>query len=355
MISHFPTRQRTAGRPGRRRRAALVGVAGVALAAFVVATDAGAGDPREQTGFGSNPGNLRMFSHVPDGLPAAAALIVVLHGCKQTAAAFARDAGWLALAGRARVALLLPEQKGLPRHFHDVYLPPWMVAMGGANNQNGCFNWFEPGDHARDRGEALSIRQMIEIMIARHALDRARVYIAGFSAGGAMAAAMLATYPELFAGGAIVTGVSYGCATSVFEALRCMEPGIDRSPAEWRRKVLDSAGAGARFPPVTIWQGSTDRRVVPQNQRELVEQWVAVHGIADRPGRIDKSRMATRTQYLDADGAVRVESVLVHGLRHAFPIESGGALPCGQAGEFVSAAGICAAREIARFWGLTAD
>lgn len=354
MISHR-TLSQPVNRPGKPWRAALFVLACVAFAACDAVQQARAAEPREENGFGSNPGNLRMFSYLPDGLPDTPALIVVLHGCKQTAGEFARDGGWLALADRAKAALLLPEQKGLPRHFHDVYMPPWMVAMGGANNQNGCFNWFEPGDQARNRGEALSIRQMIEVMIARHKLDRRRVYIAGFSAGAAMAAVMLAVYPELFAGGAIVAGVSYGCAATVFEALRCMDPGIDRSPGEWRHRVLESAGAGAHFPPVTIWQGSADRRVVPGNQRELVEQWLAVHDIGDRPARVERSRMMTRTQYLDADGAVQVESVLVQGLRHAFPIDAAGARPCGRASEFVSAVGICAARDIAHFWGFTSD
>jgi poly(3-hydroxybutyrate) depolymerase len=76
----------------------------------------------------------------------------VLHGCKQTAATFARDAGWLALAERSRVALLLPEQKGLPSFLHDIFLFPWVVALWGANNQNACFNWFEPDDTSRDHG-----------------------------------------------------------------------------------------------------------------------------------------------------------------------------------------------------------
>jgi poly(hydroxyalkanoate) depolymerase family esterase len=112
----------------------------------------------------------------------------VLHGCKQKAAMFASDAGWLALADRYRLALLLPEQKGLPSYFQDVYVFPWVVALWGANNQNACFNWFQPEDTARDRGEALSIRQMIDAMIARHSVDRSRVYVVGLSAGAPLPA-----------------------------------------------------------------------------------------------------------------------------------------------------------------------
>jgi poly(hydroxyalkanoate) depolymerase family esterase len=337
----------------RQRPHRLLSIIRIAVLFLCAINGAHAAEPREDKRFGSNPGNLSMFSYVPEGFPARAALIVVLHGCKQDAVDFARNAGWLALADDMNVALLLPQQKGLPPRFHDAYVPPFVVASWGANNQNGCFNWFEPKDNARDQGEVLSIRQMIDTMISRHALDRSRVFIAGFSAGGAMAAAMLAAYPEMFAGGAIVSGVAYRCAATVSQALRCMNPGIDHSPAEWRRNVAVGA---QQFPPVSIWQGSADKRVVPQNQRELVEQWTAVHGIADHPARTESepSPKLKRSVYTDAAGVIRVESVLVDGLDHAFPIETGGAVSCGQVGDFVIAAGVCAAREIGRFWGLVA-
>ena len=326
---------------------------GVALLMISALVAANAAEPREETGFGSNPGNLRMFSYVPADQEPAAPLIVVLHGCKQKATTFARDAGWLALADRSGLALLLPEQKGLPSYFYDVYLFPWFVALWGANNQNACFNWFQPEDTARDRGEALSIRQMIDAMIARHSVDRSRVYVVGLSAGGAMAAAMLAAYPERFAGGAIVAGVPYGCANTVDEALRCMNPGIDRAPSEWGRRVIDVAGAeGRNIPSVSIWHGTADTRVVPRNREELVEQWTAVHGISTTPGRNERYGPILRELFLDGNGAVRVESVLVEGLAHAFPIRTDGASSCGQVGDFVVATDVCAATEIARFWGL---
>jgi len=311
-----------------------------------------AAEPGEEIGFGSNPGNLRMFSYVPAGLPPAPPLIVVLHGCKQRAATFAYDAGWLALANSSKLALLLPEQRGLPRYLHDVYVFPWLIAMFGANNQNACFNWFEPEDTARDRGEALSIRQMIDTMIQRYSVDPSRVYIVGLSAGGGMAAVMLAAYPERFAGGTIVAGVPYGCANTVTKALQCMNPGVDQTPVEWRRIVRDGIGGDARVPPISIWQGDADRRVAPRNRQELVEQWTAVHGIPPTPARTERSDRITREFYTDGVGVTRVESVLVHGLDHAFPISDDGPA-CGHSGEFVTSIGICAATEISHFWGLS--
>jgi poly(hydroxyalkanoate) depolymerase family esterase len=251
------------------------------------------------------------------------------------------------------LALLLPEQKGLPSYLYDIYLFSWVVALWGANNQNACFNWFQPEDTARDRGEALSIRQMMDAMVARHSVDRSRVYVVGLSAGGAMAAVMLAAYPERFAGGAIVAGVPYGCANTVSEALRCMNPGVDQAPSEWARHVTDLAGGqGRNLPRVSIWQGTADTRVVPRNREELVEQWTAVQGISTTPARKERNGPITRELFVDGNGAVLVESVLVEGLAHAFPIRTDGAASCGQPGDFVVAANVCAATEIARFWGL---
>jgi poly(hydroxyalkanoate) depolymerase family esterase len=322
---------------------------------FVTFASASAAEPRAETGFGSNPGNLRMFSYAPAGVKTPAPLVVVLHGCKQKAATFARDAGWLDLAESANITLLLPEQKGLNPFWYDVAWVAPLVTFLGANNQNACFNWFEPGDTARDRGEALSIVQMIDAMIARYPVDRSRVYIVGLSAGGAMTAAMLAAYPERFAGGAIVAGVPHGCADNVARALQCMNPGVDRTPEEWRAAIGASPTSPARYPPVSIWHGDADVRVVPRNRVELVEQWTAAHGLAGvTPNTLEANEILTREIYADANGSSKVESVLVKGLGHAFPIRVGGSA-CGRPGDFVVDAKVCGATEIARFWGLTGN
>jgi poly(3-hydroxybutyrate) depolymerase len=132
-----------------------------------------------------------------------------------------------------------------------------------------------------------------------------------------------------------------------------MNPGIDQAPAEWGRRVVEVAGAEGRIiAPVSIWHGTADTRVVPRNRQELVEQWTAVHGIPATPARSERNGPVTRDLFTDGAGAVRVESVLVEGLAHAFPIRTGGASSCGQPGDFVVAAEVCAATEIARFWGL---
>ena len=144
--------------------------------------------------FGPNPGQLRMVLGVPSPTRQASPrpLVVALHGCTQTAAGYARGAGWASLAVAHDFILLLPEQRA------------------ASNNRQTCFSWFEPGDTRRGAGEVESIRAMIATAIADHGADPKRVYITGLSAGGAMAGVMLAVHPELFAAGTIIAGLPYG-------------------------------------------------------------------------------------------------------------------------------------------------
>ena len=153
--------------------------------------------------FGSNPGNLGAWYHVPTSASENAPLVVVLHGCTQNAAAYDHGSGWSELAEEQGFVVLLPEQRA-------------------ANNPTLCFNWFEPADTRRGSGEPLSIIQMIDALVAQEGLNPARVFITGLSAGGAMTSVMLATYPEKFAGGAVVAGLPYGAAHGVSAALERM-------------------------------------------------------------------------------------------------------------------------------------
>src|SRR5689334_9322965 len=113
-----------------------------------------------ETSFAPNPGNLRMFVYVPPGAGAGAPLVVILHGCGQTAAGYDLGTGWSRLADQLGFALLAPEQKP-------------------ANNPNTCFDWFNPEDIARGQGEAASIARMIQTMVETHRLDVTRIFITG--------------------------------------------------------------------------------------------------------------------------------------------------------------------------------
>ncbi len=294
-----------------------------------------AGRLAEVTGFGSNPGNLRMLAYVPEDLPASAPLVMVLHGCTQTAGGYDLGAGWSTLADRYGFALLLPEQQR-------------------ANNPQGCFNWFQPGHIARGRGEALSIRQMVERMVSDHGLDRRRVFVTGLSAGGAMAGVMLATYPDVFAGGAILAGLPYGCASNVQEALECMYQGPSRPAREWGELVRAASPHKGPWPKVSVWHGSADTTVVPQNAEEIVKQWTDVHGLAPAPTREDRVDGVPRRVWRNAAGENVIEAFTVDGMAHGTPIAPDrGEAPHGSAAPFILDVGIASSYHIAKFWGLT--
>lgn len=289
----------------------------------------------ELTGFGSNPGALRMFTYVPKRPRPSPALVVVLHGCTQSAASYDLGAGWSTLAERYGFILLLPEQTP-------------------ANNPKTCFNWFQPGDAARDRGEALSIRQMIEKTIGAHGIDRARVFVTGLSAGGAMTAVMLATYPEVFSAGAIIAGLPYGTAGNVQQAFESMFQGPTHAANEWGDLVRRASSHRGPWPRVSVWHGDMDALVKPSNAEALVRQWTDVHGIVSAP--IESLVDGYPRKVWRRDGVDLVESYTITGMAHGTPLATGADdQACGAAGPFLLEAGISSSYHIAAFFGLTGE
>ncbi|MER2527470.1 MAG: PHB depolymerase family esterase [Candidatus Competibacter denitrificans] len=296
------------------------------------------GTAAERVDFGANPGQLRLFFYRPDTLRAPAALVVALHGCQQTALEYARLTGWLQQADRWGFLLLLPEQRLL-------------------NNPQRCFNWFRPAQVTRDQGEAGSIRQMIARLQTEFPIDSQRIYVAGLSAGGAMAAALLAVYPDVFAGGASIAGVPYGCASGMLGALYCQSWGRDLRPAEWAEKVRHTAAEAnlhpQRWPILSIWQGQSDWVVDSTNARELAEQWSTLHGLESTAASEETGQGYSHRVYRDATGQPRVESYLIAAMGHGQPIDPGSnAAQCGTAADYVLPVGICASERIIHFWGL---
>jgi poly(hydroxyalkanoate) depolymerase family esterase len=299
-----------------------------------------AADGRPPTGlseikaFGENPGNLKMYVHRPADLAPGAPLVVVLHGCAQNAG-FAGATGWIELADRLGFAVVAPQQR-----------------VG--NNPNRCFNWFLANDIRRGAGEAASIRQMVQAGLAVASGDPKRVYVTGLSAGGAMAAAMLAAYPDAFAGGAILSGIAYRGAEGLAEGFRAMRHGVrERGADEWAALVRGASPHKGPWPRVSIWQGAADAVVNPHNARAIARQWVAVHGLQEGPTQADTGRGRRRLAWGPAS-APTVELHLIDGFGHGAPISGSGPDGVGHAGPFVMEAGISSTREIARFWGLDA-
>ena len=283
---------------------------------------------------GANPGALAAQIYVPDRTTPKTALVVVLHGCTQTPGGYDHGSGWSMLAERHGFLLLYPEQIR-------------------ANNPNLCFNWFEPRDTTRGQGEVASIRGMIAQLVAERDVDPARIFVTGLSAGGAMAAAMLATYPELFAAGAVIAGLPFGAAASVGEAMERMRagPGLDDPAlAAAVRAASDHAG---RWPRLSVWHGSADRIVSSANGSAIARQWALLHGLPTEPTRTDSIAGHPRRAWLAADGTTLIEDHLIAGMGHGTPLASGdGEDRVGSAGAFMLEVGVSSSHAIARFFGL---
>lgn len=295
---------------------------------------------KDMVDFGSNPGALRARVHVPADLPAKAPLVVALHGCTQTGGAYDRGSGWSDLADVRGFVMLYPEQLR-------------------SNNMNRCFNWFVSEDIQRDQGEALSIRQMVGKLIADHDLDPARVFVTGLSAGGAMTAVMLATYPDVFAGGAVIAGIPYGAATtmsSAFDRMRGSGPIGSEELGALVRAASDHKGP---WPRLSVWHGDADRTVDDSNAGLLIDQWRALHDLAPEPTRTEVIDGHPRRTWTDANGRVVIEDYRIQGMGHGTPLDPGFAAGSdlqaggGVSGPYMLDVGIASTRHIAAFWGLS--
>lgn len=308
--------------------------------------------------FGNNPGELQMYLHRPAAFKDNLPLVVALHGCRQTAADFDDETGLKALAEEIPFLLLLPEQQE-------------------RNMTRRCFRWYDTNDNQAGRGESASILAMIDKAIDDEAVDPDRVFVLGLSAGGAMTAVLLANYPDRFAGGAIFAGLPFACnrPANFFDftwnwfhygpfavdgadaSYACGIAGFqsrDRDGEVWARFVKQSAESlPERWPLVSLWQGTSDTTVDPDNLMELTEQWTTVQGIDSVPDDQQRIGNATRQVYQDDAGRARVETWLLEGFAHAVPIDlSGNEGDCGLEGPYVVNASLCAVRRVAEFWGL---
>ncbi|WP_419992859.1 alpha/beta hydrolase family esterase [Streptomyces boninensis] len=286
------------------------------------------------TGFGSNPGNLSMYAYVPEGLPQGRPVVLALHGCTQSAEDYYSHSGWQKYADAHRFAVVFPQTTA-------------------ANNANSCFNWFQPADTARDKGEALSLKQMTDYAKKTYGSDKA--YLTGLSAGGAMTAAMLAAYPGEYAGGSIASGLPAGCATDVTSAYTCMYTGASKTPQQWGDAVRAAAGGhSGPWPKVAIWHGTADTTVKPSNATASRDQWTNVHGISQTPTRTSTLPGGTDVaEYDDAQGNPVVATYTISGMRHGLAVDPGSAAEqCGSTGTYYLDT-VCSTYYTAKFWGIT--
>jgi poly(hydroxyalkanoate) depolymerase family esterase len=228
-------------------------------------------------------------------------LVVALHGCTETADVYRQLSGWDTLAEAKGFIVLFPQQS-------------W------SRNSLSCWNWFQQANMQRGSGEPAIIAGMVSSVEQKYAVDPHRVYVAGFSAGGAMANVMGATYPDVFA----AVGVGSGCE---YNGLPCVGwQGPD--PAQTGLQAYQAMGAQARVMPAIVFQGDADTTVVPANAPLIVREWQVTDnyvagGIPTAPTRTTNATSAggqsyTVNTYGDGRGKELIEYWLVHGMGHAW-------------------------------------
>ena len=286
---------------------------------------------QEVADFGTNPGALRMLTYVPENIRTRPALVVVLHGSAQSAANYDLGAGWSTLADQYGFVMLMPEQSR-------------------QNNLTGSFNWFRPEDTRRGEGETHSIMQMVEHTVREHDIDPRRIFISGLSAGGAMTLVMLATYPDVFAAGAIIAGLPYGGAINTQEALRGMFQAPPKSASDLGDLVREASPNTTVWPKLSVWHGSADRTVKPSNAGEIIKQWLDVHGLPIAPMSEQIVDGHLHQVWWNAEGVTVVESYTITDMAHGTPLSRSEG---GVAGPYMIEAGISSSDHIAKFFGLT--
>ena len=251
-------------------------------------------DQRYSCAAGARRYRLYVPSTATDGLQG---LIVMLHGCTQSPEDFAAGTGMNLLAEEHRLLIAYPAQTG-------------------GDNSMSCWNWFRPGDQMRDIGEPAIIAGLTASLRDQYAIPKDRVFVAGLSAGGAMAAIMGETYPELYKAIGVHSGLAYGSANDVLSAFTAMrgQEGIAQAPSR------NGVGGPNAAPRMIVFHGSADTTVHPSNAGRIIATHGGTPGTTSRTehGPSGETRGYSRLVAVRSDGTHGIESWMIEGAQHAW-------------------------------------
>ncbi|MEO3926879.1 PHB depolymerase family esterase [Micromonosporaceae bacterium B7E4] len=298
------------GMIGRRLRVALVALASTALAAtagIVLAPPATAASLVEVTGFGDNPGGMRMHVYVPDSRPTNPAIVVAMHGCGGSGPGFYSGSEFASQADR----------------YGFVVIYPTATQQAGFGN---CFDVWSAASKRRGGGsDPVSIMSMVTYVQRQYGGDPNRVYATGSSSGGMMTNAMLALYPDVFKAGAAFMGVPFNCFANAADFppqnSQCVNGRMDRTPQQWGDAVRQAypGYSGAR-PRIQLWHGTNDTLVPFQLLQEAVDQWTNVHGLSLTPTSTDTPQANWNRRRWTSGGVTLLEAISVNGAGHSLPM-----------------------------------
>lgn len=234
--------------------------------------------------FGKNQGNLKMYTYIPENLNnnGRVPLVVVVHGCTQSAEMIANETGWNKLADSLNLIIVYPEQKQI-------------------NNATKCYNYFIGYKAKKDKGEVASIKQMIDYSLSNYFIDSTKIFITGFSSGGAISNAVLNAYPELFNAG-----------------------GLFAAPSNLFNPNKDVPN---KQPRVAIIQGEKDMIVPKSNAEKILKQWLKKNELIDSNYVLKEdylnNPLLTAKQYFTSDKKLKIITIQAEGIKHKIMISPG--------------------------------
>lgn len=261
----------------------------------------------EVTGFGANPGNLRMHLYVPDNVRAQPAIILAMHGCGGNGPGFYSGSEFASLANQYGFIVIYPS----------------------ASKKGNCFDsWSAEAKRRNGGSDPVSLMSMITYTQQRYNGDIGRIFVTGSSAGGMETNIMLGNYPDVFKAGAVFMGVPHSCFASEADyipspgASDCASGRLNKTPQQWGDLARAAyPGYSGTRPRVQLWHGTADNLVYYATLQQQIDQWTNVFGLSQTPTSTDTPRANwNRRRYADAAGSVKVEAYSIQGAGHSLPM-----------------------------------